>query len=117
MFTVTIIIQSSLGPTALCRGVFSSYAAAQAWVASQTNPESYTIASAWNPVLQGSATTLVPASLTVGDTVVVYVASNASGVYEVYVYGPFQTTVSAQAYINATNNPNNYSVQVIGKVS
>ena len=72
-------------------GVYATYQAAEAVLASLNNPASYVIASAWNYTPSVPGGPLTPGTLTLGAFVGVFALLGLNGTYVIYLYTPFTT--------------------------
>ena len=116
MFTVVFISQGAAGnSTVIVYGPFSTYQAAEAWIASQQQPANYLVASAWGTTPSGTPSVLPPATgLAVGSNVVLFIGQGING-YVCYVYGPFATPALAAGYVAQFISPQSYTVTQIAQ--
>ena len=101
MFSLCQFFSNPLVPGGLqinVYGVYATYQAAEAVLASLNNPASYVIASAWNYTPSVPGGPLTPGTLTLGAFVGVFALLGLNGTYVIYLYTPFATLALAQAW-------------------
>jgi hypothetical protein len=113
MFVVYSFYFSNGLPVFQTFGPFASASAAEGWVAAQTNPANYLVASAWNPTPAVAGGPLSPATVAVGQWVVGFVGTNLNGTFTVLFYGGFVSQQTAMTYQATLFPPTSYGVSQV----